>query len=93
VNLLYVANFLKGSNGGSNDRDLPGPIDYLFDGNGLCVPSKNDALIALDWDKDTLVVKDRPILFDKCVDLIAYCGFQMGQVEIIFNCAPCLDLS
>ncbi len=77
-----MANFLEGSNGGPHDRDLPGPIEYLFDGNGLCVPSINDTLIVLDWDKDTLVIENRSILLDKHVDLIAYGGFQMGQVEI-----------
>jgi hypothetical protein len=85
MNLLYVANFLKGSNGGLHDRDFLGSIEYLFDGNGLCAPSINDIFIVLDWDKDTHVIKDIPILFDKCVDSIAYSGFQMGQVEIIFS--------
>jgi hypothetical protein len=85
MNLSYVANFLKGSNGSPHDRDLPEPIEYIFDGDGLCVPSINEAFIVLDWDKDTLVIKDRPILFDDCVDLIAYGRFQMGQVEIIFS--------
>jgi hypothetical protein len=79
MNLSYVANCLKGNNGG------PGPIEYLFDGYGLCVPSINDAFVVLDWEEDTLVVKDRPILFDKCIDLIMYRGFQMGQVRSFFN--------
>jgi hypothetical protein len=46
-----MANFLEGSNGSPHDRDLPGPKEYLFDGNELCVPSINDTLVVLDWDK------------------------------------------
>ncbi len=80
-----MANFLEGSNGGPHDRDLPGPIEYLFDSDGLCTPSTNDTLLVLDWDKDTLVIKNRPILLDKRIDLIAYGGFQMGQVEILLQ--------
>ncbi len=80
-----MADFLEGSNGGTHDRDLPGPIEYLFDGDGLCVPSINDTLVVLDWDKDTFVVENRPILLDERVDLIAYGGFQMGQVEILLQ--------
>jgi hypothetical protein len=77
MNVLYVANFLKGSNAGPHDRDLPGPREYLVDGDGLCVPSINDTFVVLDWDKDTLDSEDRPILFDECIDSIVYSGFQM----------------
>jgi hypothetical protein len=80
-----MADFLESSNGGPHDRDLPGPIEYLFDGNGLCVSSINDTLVVLDWDENTLVVKNRPILLDERIDSIAYSGFQMGQVEILLQ--------
>ena len=80
-----MAALLKGSNDGPQDRDLPGPIEYFFGGNRPCNPSSNVTLIVLDWDKDTIVVKNRPILLDECVDLIAYGRFQMGQVEILFQ--------
>ncbi len=80
-----MADFFESSNGGPHDRNLPGPIEYLFDGNGLRVPSINDTLVVLDWDENSLVIENRPILFDERVDLIAYGGFQMGQVEILLQ--------
>ena len=81
-----MANILEGSNGGPHDRDLPWPIEYLLDGNEPCILSINDTLIVLDWDIDILVIKNRPILLDKCIDdLIAYGGFQMRQVEILLQ--------
>jgi hypothetical protein len=78
-----MVNFLKGSNGVLHDRDFLGPIEYFLDGDGLCIPSINDTLIILYWNKDILVVKDRPIHFDERVDTIAYGRFQMGQVKIL----------
>ena len=75
--LSYMANFHKGSNGVPHDRDFLGPIEYLLDSDGLCIYSINHTFIVLDWNEDTLIVKDRPILFDELVDLAAYGRFQM----------------
>jgi hypothetical protein len=77
MNLSYMADFLKGSNGIPHDRDFLGLVKYLLDSNGLCVSSIDYTFIVLDWNEDTLIVKDRPILFDKHVDAIAYGRFQM----------------
>ena len=80
-----MANFLESSNGGLHDRGLPGPIEYLFDSNRLCIPSINDTLVVLEWDKNSLVIENRLILLDERVDLIAYGRFQMGQVKILLQ--------
>jgi hypothetical protein len=69
-----MANFLESSNGGPHDRDLPGPIEYHFDNNGLCVLSINDILVVLDWDENTLVVKNRPILGGAIIKLGIFFG-------------------
>jgi hypothetical protein len=87
-----MANFLEGSNGSPNDRNLPGPIEYLLDSYGLCVPSINDTLVVLDWDKDTLVIENGPILLDDHVDLITYCGFQMGKIKILLQLHTMFEL-
>jgi hypothetical protein len=62
VNLLYMANFLEGGNCFSNDWDFLGPMEYLLDSDGLCIPRINDTFVVLYLNKDSLVVKDRPIL-------------------------------
>ena len=77
MNLSYMANFCKGSDGIPHDRDFLGPIEYLLDSNGLCISSINHTFIVLDWNEDTLIVEDRPILFDELVDSVAYGRFQM----------------
>ncbi len=77
MNLSYMANFCKGGDGVPHDRDFLGPIEYLLDSDGLCISSINHTFIVLDWNEDTLIVKDRPILFDELVDLVAYGRFQM----------------
>ena len=85
MNLSYVANFLKGSNGIQHDRNFLGPIEYLLDGDGLCVLGINDTFVFLYWKEYTLVVKDRPILFDKHIYSIMCGGFHMGQVKMLLQ--------
>ncbi len=77
MNLLYMANFCKGSDGVPHDRDFLGPIEYLLDSDGLRISSINHTLIVLDWNEDALLVEDRPILFDERVDSVACGRFQM----------------
>ncbi len=55
-----------GGDGIPHDRDFLGPIDYFLDSDGLCISSINHhTFIVLDWNEDTFIVKDRPILFDE----------------------------
>jgi hypothetical protein len=82
VDLLYVAYLLQGCDGIPHDREFLWPIENLLHGNGLCVPSIDDAFVVLDWDEDPFFMKDRPIPLDERVDLFTYVGFQMRQVEI-----------
>ncbi len=77
MNLSYMANFCKGSDGIPHDGDFLGPIEHLLDSDGLCISSINHTFIVLDWNEDALIVKDRPILFDELVDLVACGRFQM----------------
>ena len=81
-NLSDVSYFLQGSDAFTHDRALPGPVEYLLDSNGCCVPCVDYAFVVFHGNIDTLFVKHRPIFFDERVDLLLYVGIQVRKVKI-----------
>jgi hypothetical protein len=55
--LVYLANFLEGSDGLPHDGSLLWPIENLLDGNWRRVPSVDCTFIMLYRDKDSIFVK------------------------------------
>jgi hypothetical protein len=77
-----VSYFLQGGDAFTHDRDLPGPVEYLLDGDGCGVPRVDYAFVVFHGNIDTLFVEHRPIFPDERVDLLLYVGIQVGKVKI-----------
>jgi hypothetical protein len=73
-----MANFLESSHGFMHNRDLLRAIHNLLNHNRMCVAGVNNTFIIHNGDKDTTVVKDRPVLEDQCVNCLLEGGVQMG---------------
>ncbi len=80
--LTYLSNFFKGSNGTPHDGCLLESKENFLDVNGWGIASVNNIYVVFDWNKYTIIIKDRPILLDERIYLMVYFGVQMWQVEI-----------
>jgi hypothetical protein len=61
-NLRDVAELFQNGDLLAHDGSFEGPVVDFLDGNGRGCSGINDALIVLDWNKQTSVVKDTPKL-------------------------------
>ncbi len=62
--LVYLAHFLKGSDGLPHDVSLVWPAENLFDGNWRRIPSVDYIFIMLYRDKDSIFVKHWLVFLD-----------------------------
>ncbi len=78
MNLACMANFLESSNGFKHNGDLFRAIHDLFNCDRMCVAGVDNTFVIINGDEDTLVVKDRPVFDDQCINCLLEGGVQMG---------------
>ncbi len=60
-------------------------VQFFFNQDGSCRSHVDHAFVVLDWDKDTLLIEDRPIFPNDSVDFILEGGIQVGQVQVFMH--------
>ncbi len=58
-----MPHLLQRNDAAPHDWYFPRAVMHLFDSDGGCVSSVDNALVVVDRDKVTAVIKDTPILF------------------------------
>jgi hypothetical protein len=83
LDLSNMAHFLKCQYGPAHDWNFFWSLVNLLRSNGRGIASTNDAFVVANQNKDAVLVKDRPVLDHKCVNLVTQCLVKMGQVELL----------
>jgi hypothetical protein len=87
VHLTDVANFLQHHDTLAHNRSLARPIVDLFNADGAHSASVDNALVILDGDKLSFIVKNGPIFLEQLIDLLLNtCGEVQEIDEPAQNC-------
>jgi hypothetical protein len=78
MNLTYVTKLLKQRDTLTHYEDLARAIIDFLDANRARTPGINGALIILDWDKLSFIIKHQPVRLNKQVYLVTHSLVKVG---------------
>jgi hypothetical protein len=81
VHLMDVANFFQRRNTLAHNRSLARPVVDLFNADTVRSASVNNALVILDGDKLSFIVKNEPIFLEQLIDLLLNTHREVREID------------
>ena len=85
VDLEDVAKLCKQRNTLAHDGDFAWSIVNLLDADGASITCVDQAGVVFNWDKLPLAVKNRPVLLQQVINLIANGGIEVQKVKLLLK--------